>query len=152
MCNRFVQNGQEVRPGQRCVVKMRGPGGEWAMEYDGAVFGGAAKSEKRKYWLMAQRAEEVRIPGVSRFGERNKQTGQQNFEEVTPDSVMEGLLLPSPAGKDYRLLKVVTQPATAAQMQHLGNDRAPVFAAGGEPLARTSAPPQGPAPLQGELF
>jgi hypothetical protein len=41
---------------------------------------------------------------------------------------MEGLLLPQPPGKDYRLLKVVTQPATPEQVQRLGNDRVPVFA------------------------
>jgi hypothetical protein len=40
---------------------------------------------------------------------------------------MEGLLLPQPPGKDYRLLKVVTQPATIEQIARLGNERAPVF-------------------------
>jgi len=29
-------------------------------------------------------------------------------------------------GKDYRLLKIVTQPATPDQFARLGNDRAPV--------------------------
>ena len=41
--------------------------------------------------------------------------------------MMEGLLLPRPPGKEYRLLKVVTQPATAEQLARLGNDRVPVF-------------------------
>jgi len=32
----------------------------------------------------------------------------------------------TPPGKAYRLLKVVTQPATPEQATRLGNDRAPV--------------------------
>lgn len=39
---------------------------------------------------------------------------------------MEGLLLPRPPGKDYRLLKVVTQAATPEQAAWLGNDRVPM--------------------------
>ncbi len=32
-------------------------------------------------------------------------------------------------GKQYRLLKIVTQPATPEQMARLGNDRTPVVVA-----------------------
>ena len=56
------------------------------------------------------------IPNVSRFGEKSKVTDAQGYEDVTPGS----------PGKEYRLLKVVTQPATADQLARLGNDRAPV--------------------------
>ena len=42
------------------------------------------------------------------------------------DRALEGLLLPQPPGKHYRLLKIVTRPATASQFARLGNDRAPV--------------------------
>jgi hypothetical protein len=63
---------------------------------------------------------------VSRFGEKNKTTGIQGYEDVTPGSSLEGLLLPTPPGKAYRLLKIVTQPATPNQLARLGNDRAPV--------------------------
>jgi hypothetical protein len=45
---------------------------------------------------------------------------------VPPGSALEGLLLPQPPGKDYRLLKIVTQPATPEQFARLGNNRAPV--------------------------
>ena len=64
---------------------------------------------------------------VSSFGERSKTTGQQNWEQVPTGTALEGLLLPIPPGKDYRLLKVLTQPATPDQLARLGNDRAPVF-------------------------
>lgn len=37
---------------------------------------------------------------------------------------------PAPPGKDYRLLKIVTQPASAEQSARLGNDRAPVVRKG----------------------
>jgi hypothetical protein len=43
---------------------------------------------------------------------------------VPPGSALKGLLLPQPPGKDYGLLKIVTQPATADQLTRLGDDRA----------------------------
>ena len=66
------------------------------------------------------------MPGVSKFGEKNKATGEQGWEEVPANSALEGLLLPQPPGKAYRLLKIVTQTATPSQIERLGNDRAPV--------------------------
>ena len=126
MCNRVVQNGQVIKPGQRLRVKMRGPGGEWELDFDGAVFGGPARSESRSYWQRKEHAEEVRIPDVDGFGEKNKETGEQGWEDLPKGSSLWGLLLPQPDGKDYRLLKVLTQPATPEQFRKLGNDRAPV--------------------------
>jgi hypothetical protein len=134
MCNRFVQNGREVRPGQRATVLMRGPGGEFELAFDEAIFGGPARSESRAYWQKREGAEPVLIPGIERFGEKNKATGAQNWEEVPPYNAMEGLLLPAPPGKDYRLLKIVTQPATAEQIQRFGNDRVPLFTRPTQPL------------------
>jgi hypothetical protein len=58
---------------------------------------------------------------------------------VPAGSSMEGLLLPRPPGKDYRLLKVVTQAATPKQIARLGNDRVPIL-----------HPPPAP-PLQGDV-
>src|SRR5437762_14060394 len=127
MCNRFVQTGREVRPGQRAKVLMRGPGGEFEIPFDDAIFGGPARSESRNYWVKREGAEPVLIPDIERFGEKNKATGEQNWEDVPANSAMEGLLLPRPPGKDYRLLKVVTQAATAGQIARLGNDRVPVL-------------------------
>ena len=69
------------------------------------------------------------IPDVERFGEKNKNTDEQGWEDIAPGSALEGLLLPDTVaknGKHYCLLKVVTQPATADQLARLGNDRAPV--------------------------
>jgi hypothetical protein len=51
----------------------------------------------------------------------------QNWEDVREGSSMDGLLLPQPPGKTYRLLKVVTQAATPKQIARLGNDRVPVL-------------------------
>lgn len=127
MCNRFVQKGREVRPGQRAVVLMKGPGGLFEMPFDAAVFGGPARNESRNYWIKREGAEAVIVPDIERFGEKDKTSGQQNWEDVPAGSALEGLLLPTPTGKDYRLLKVVTQTATAEQMARLGNDRVPVF-------------------------
>lgn len=126
MCNRFVQDGREVKPGQRATVLMRGPAGEFELPFDEAVFGGPARNESRSYWIKRKGAEAVIVPGIERFGEKDKTTGQQNWEDVPAGYALEGLLLPTPPGKAYRLLKVVTQPATAEQFSRLGNDRVPV--------------------------
>ena len=66
------------------------------------------------------------VPNVTQFGEKNQATGEQGWEKLPSGSALEGLLLPQPPGKDYRLLKIVTQPATPDQIARLGNDRAPV--------------------------
>ena len=129
MCNRVVQNSIEVKPGGKLTVLMRGPQGEYELPFTAAVFGGPARVESKNYWLKRERAEDVRIPNVSRFGEKNKTTGEQGYEDVAAGSSLDGLLLPVTTGKDgkdYRLLKVVTQPATPEQIARLGNDRAPM--------------------------
>jgi hypothetical protein len=127
MCNRYVQKGREVRPGQRTTVLLRGPGGEFEIPFDEAIFGGPARNESRNYWIEREGAEPVRVPDIERFGEKNKATGEQNWQEVPANSAMEGLLLPRPPGKDYRLLKVVTQSATPEQLAQLGSDRVPII-------------------------
>jgi hypothetical protein len=163
MCNKVVQDDVVVKPGGRMVVLMRGPGGEFELPFDEAVFGGPAKQESRNYWLKREGAEDVRIPRVSRFGEKNKATGTQGWEDVPQGSFLEGLLLPQPPGKAYRLLKVVTQPATPGQLARLGNDRAPVIvSATGAPVAsiplapavggEAPATPDAPKPAEQSLF
>jgi hypothetical protein len=128
MCNRVVQKGRGiVKPQGKLTILLKGPGGYFELPFEG-TFAGAAKKEKRQYWLNVERAEEVIIPDVEGFGEKNKETGAQNHEDTPPGTALEGLLLPQPPGKDYRLLKVLTQPATPEQFARWGNDRAPVFA------------------------
>ena len=156
MCNRFVQNGRMVRPGERCVVLMRGPGGTFEMEFDGAVFGGAARADNSGYWTGRAGAEEVRVPAVSRYGEKNKATGAQSWEDVAAGAAMQGLLLPMPPGKDYRLLKVVTTDGGPRRAALFGNDRTPVFEPAlpetpGKISVDGGAGGEGPV-AQGELF
>jgi len=126
MCNRVVQNDVTVKPGGKLTVLMKGPGGEFELPFNEAIFGGPAKRESRGYWIGREGAVDVLVPGVSRYGEKNQTTEEQGWEDVPPGSALEGLLLPQPPGKDYRLLKIVTQPATPEQIARLGNDRAPV--------------------------
>jgi hypothetical protein len=126
MCNRVVQKGRgEVRPGQRAKVLMKGPGAYFEIESEG-VFNGCARVEKTNYWIKREGAEPVLVPEVERFGEKHQITWQQSYEDVPPGTALKGLLLPPP-GKDYRLLKIVTQDATPEQFARWGNDRAPVL-------------------------
>jgi hypothetical protein len=126
MCNRVVQNDVEIKPGGRATVLLKGPGGEFELPFTEAIFGGPAKRESRGYWIKREGAEDVIVPNVSRFGEKNQTTGEQGWEQLPLGSSLEGLLLPQPPGKSYRLLKIVTQPATANQIAHFGNDRVPI--------------------------
>jgi len=126
MCNRVVQKDKVIKPGEPISVLMRGPQGEFELSFSEAIFGGPAKLESRNYWIRREGAEDVRVPDVTRFGEKNKTTGEQGWEDVEPGSTLDGLLLPQPPGKDYRLLKIVTHPATPDQATRLGNDRAPI--------------------------
>jgi hypothetical protein len=126
MCNRVVQKDKIIKPGERVTVLLRGPGAEFDLPFDDAVFAGPAKSESRNYWIKREGAVDVIVPDVTRFGEKNKTTGEQGWEDIPLASTLDGLLLPQPPGKDYRLLKIVTQPATPDQIARLGNDRAPV--------------------------
>src|SRR5438093_109429 len=82
MCNRFVQTGRVIKPGERAMVLMRGPGGEFELPFDAAVFGGPARSESRGYWIKREGAEPVIVPDIERFGEKDKATGRQNWEDV----------------------------------------------------------------------
>lgn len=127
MCNRIVQKDKVIKPGERVMVLLRGPGAEFDLPFEEAVFAGPAKRESRNYWINREGAVDVVVPDVTRFGEKNRSTDEQGWEDVPHGSTLEGLLLPQPPGKDYRLLKIVTQPATPDQLTRLGNDRAPVI-------------------------
>ena len=96
--------------GIRAGAKLHG-GKRW--ESGNVIFGGPAKKESRNYWLQREGAVDVLVPNVTRFGEKNKTTEEQGWEDVPPGSALEGLLLPQPPGKDYRLLKIVSASARA---------------------------------------
>jgi hypothetical protein len=145
MCNRFVQNGRVVKPGEKATVLLRGPAGEFEIEFDQAVFSGNAREDKKRYWL--RQADEVIVPGISAYGEKHKVTGAQSFEEVPEGSKMLGFLLPQPEGKQYRLLKILTTDGGPIRTALFGNDRTPVLE---PPLSEevgkieTEAPPTPP--------
>src|SRR5579862_1478561 len=102
MCNRVVQNDVVIKPGEKITVLMKGPGAEFELTFDEAVFGGPAKRESRGYWKSKEGAEDVIVPDVSRFGEKNKATGEQGWEDLPAGTALQGLLLPEPPGKQYR--------------------------------------------------
>ena len=44
------------------MVLMRGPGGEFEIPFEEAVFGGPARNESRNYWIRREGAEPVIVP------------------------------------------------------------------------------------------
>ena len=66
-----------------------------------------------------------RVVSPSSLTKTNDRVPEKTFVDDNA-FIAEGLLLPQPPGKDYRLLKIVTQPATPSQIEKLGNDRAPI--------------------------
>jgi len=99
MCNRFVQKGCVIKPGERARVFLKRPGAIFELPLDDAVFGSLAKSESQTYWIRREGVEPVIIPDVERFGDKNKTTGEQGWEDVPPETALEGLLLPRPPGR-----------------------------------------------------
>jgi hypothetical protein len=79
--------------GQCMMVLMRGPGGEFEIPFDEAIFGGPARCESRNYWITREGAEPVIVPDVERFGEKDQTTSQQNWEEVPAGTALEGPLI-----------------------------------------------------------
>ena len=73
-----MQKSRPVKPGERATVLLRGPGGEFEVPFEEAVFGRPARSESRHYWIKREGAEPVIVPDIERFGEKDKTTGQQN--------------------------------------------------------------------------
>ena len=72
MCNRVVQKDKVIKPGERVMVLMKGPGATFELPFEGAVFAGPAKRESRGYWITREGAEDVMVPDVTRFGERRR--------------------------------------------------------------------------------
>jgi len=77
MCDRFVQKSRVAKPGERAMVLMRGPGGEFDLPFEEAVFGGPARGESRGYWIQREPAEPI-VPDIERFGDKNKTTGEED--------------------------------------------------------------------------
>ena len=75
MCNRVVQNDLILKPGGKITVLMKGPGGEFELPFNEAIFGGPAKKESRNYWLQREGAVDVIVPNVTRFGEEQNDGG-----------------------------------------------------------------------------
>ena len=92
MCNRVVQKNVPVKPGERVTVLMRGPQGEFELPFTEAVFGGPAKTESRNYWIKREGAVDVIVPDVTRFGEKNKTTGEQGWEDLPPWFCLGGIV------------------------------------------------------------
>jgi hypothetical protein len=98
-----VQKDVVVKPGQRLMVLLKGRARSLRCLHTATVRGGLRQSEQgaraADYWIKREGAEEVLVPEVTRFGEKNKATEEQGWEDVAPGSALEGLLLPNRRGR-----------------------------------------------------
>ena len=118
-----------MKPGQKIMVKLRGPGGEFELPFGGSdSFGGPARMESRNYWIKSEGAEPVIVPNVERFGEKDKATGKQNWEDVPAGSALEaGCSCPHRQGKSIGCSRWSRSRPRRTRWRALGNDRAPVL-------------------------
>jgi len=105
MCNRMMQKNKPIKPGERVTVLMRGPQGEFELPFTEAVFGGPAKSESRGYWIQRENAENVIVPEVTGFGEKNKTTGEQGWENLPPGFGFGGFAVTAAARQRLQVIK-----------------------------------------------
>lgn len=133
------------------------------------VWAGSAQKEKLRYWTKTMSGEVVTVPGVSRWGEIDGL--REEWEDIPEGLTLAGILLPPQMGlngQTYRLLKIMTAPATGKQLGRFEKDRAVEYVEDLPGIAlfpreprppkpppkatRPLADPTKPAPVQGELF
>ena len=90
------------------MIRYNGPNGDWEQEITEGVFSGSARDDNPRAW---RHGTEVLVPHVSAFGNRDDDTGDEDWEPVPAGSALEGYLLPQQELKDgsggkYRLLKL----------------------------------------------
>lgn len=149
-------DGHPWKPGDRFPATLAN--GTVAM----AVWGGCARHETlREKWLRPHGNELAQGPPVSEVAITDEETGKTRWGPSPSGAGLLFVLLPVVTGKDgrdYRLAKLITTEATAAELAYFRDNRVALYgtlAPDGKmkiiPPA-TPPPPDAPIPVQGELF
>jgi hypothetical protein len=153
MCSRFRSAvGKEWKPCDTLPVDL-------ADEVEAAgVWAGFATSEKLEWWLRkpGHRIVQTTEPVIA-IAERADDTGELIWADIEPSAHLLFVLEPPPAGKDYRLARLVTKAATAAQAAYFRHDRFPLLGhleRGGllKEISPSDPPPPEPRLRQESLF
>jgi hypothetical protein len=83
---------------------------------------GFARAESLPWWLQ-NGAAAAEVP-AQRFAERSNRTRSLIWEAVPGGTIVRAILV---ASEGKQLLKVVTRPATAQELQRFGHNRMPVL-------------------------
>lgn len=114
-----------MKPGEPVVYVLRGPGGDFEIEQ--GIFSGSARDDNPRAWKHGQK---VLVPHVSSFGNRDDDTGAEDWEPLPNGSALEAYALPPQERKDgsgsfYRLLKLITSQGSAEQAKRFERGRIP---------------------------
>ncbi|HEY3899981.1 MAG TPA: hypothetical protein VGM54_15340 [Chthoniobacter sp.] len=117
------------------------------------IWAGSAKEEKLDtIWLGHPLAQSELVAAVASKADDD---GEMIWGDAPPNARVLFVLAPEP-GKNYRLAKMVTTAATAAQAAHFRHQRSALFGSlrpdGALVKMPPIDPPPPPPPAQGELF
>lgn len=119
MCNAFTtKKGETIRPG--CLVFGHMPEGAVCLPWVGR-----ARSERLAWWQQ-QGGVLVDIEAV-RYAVRANDTEDEIWNDIPADRVIRGIVDPR-KGDGRELLRVVTRPATDAELTKFRHDRVPLLA------------------------
>lgn len=151
MCNLFrTLDGRQRRPSTQIPVQLadgRSIEGTWA---------GSAKEEKLDWWLRKPGNQLVQSEPVSAVALKADDNGELIWGEAPAGARLIFVLEAQPPGKSYRLAKLITTAASAAEIAYFRHDRFALFGTlepeGGIRRIPSLVPPPPKGPAQGELF
>lgn len=150
MPNRFrTLDGDEQGPGPLRFYRADGStvDGRWA---------GSAQDEKLAWWLRKPGSELVQSEAIAAVGSEADDDEELIWGDAPAGARLLFVLEGAPLGKDYRLAKMVTTAANAAQAAYFRHERSALFGTlQPDGSIRRIPPPEPPpprGPAQGSLF
>jgi hypothetical protein len=121
-----------------------------------AIWAGSATEEKLDWWLRKPGSQLAQTEPVAAVASKADDDGELIWGDAPHGARLLFVIEAAPPGKSYRLAKMVTTAATAAQHAYFRHDRSALFgllnADGSIKKIAPCQPPPPAGPAQGELF